>query len=147
MRCYLVPLCLLLSAAFAWTQSDGGKTKELEQFQGSWAAVSIQGIDGRLTPTEDVAETRLLVTGNKFTLSGKAYSISGDFSIDPSKTPKTIDLVLNENQVSETKLLGIYDIKGDIRKSCFSVPGRPRPTTFMHGKENYLIFEWKAQRH
>ena len=146
MRYHLVAFFLLVSAALASSQSAGEKTKELERFQGSWPAVSIKGLDGRPTSTEDVAETRLVAKGNKFTLSGKAYSISGTFTIDPRKMPKTIDTVLNENQAAETKLLGIYDIKGDIRKSCFAAPGRERPTAFMYGKENYMIFEWKAQR-
>lgn len=146
MRCHLAAVALAFSAALAWSQSGDERMKELEGFQGSWTAVSVQGLDGRPVPTEEVADTRLFVKGNKFTLSGKGYSISGAFTIDPNKSPKTIDIVMDEDKASETKLLGIYDVKDGIRKSCFAATGRERPTGFMYGKENYLIFEWKAQK-
>ena len=123
---------------------DEGVQQELARFQGDWLANFVQGADGKPAAKADVAHTRLTVEGDRFTLAGKAFSISGAFAIDATKTPKTIDVLLNGNQ--DSKLLGIYEIKGDIRRSCFALPDRERPTRFMEGIADYVIFEWKPKR-
>jgi len=50
--------------------------------------------------------------------------------------------VLKGDNGEETKLLGIYQVKGDIRKSCFAMPQQDRPSQFMTEK-GYVSFEWK----
>lgn len=130
--------CVSIIAYAAFPQGIEG---DLERFQGAWAAVSMQAEDGRPAPADEVAAMRLVVNRNKFTLTGKDYKISGTFSIDPRMMPKTIDVELDDE--SGDKLLGIYEIRGDVRRSCFAMPGRPRPMTFMYGVQDYLIFEWK----
>jgi uncharacterized protein (TIGR03067 family) len=116
--------------------------RELQQFQGSWKAVSIRQADGLPAPEEDVQNTRLVVEGSKFRLTCQDYTVSGTFAIDPARTPKAIDVVLTSEDGSQTKLLGIYEIKGDTRKSCFAPPGMERPARFSSEK-GFFGFEWK----
>jgi uncharacterized protein (TIGR03067 family) len=118
--------------------------KELEPFQGSWKAVSIQHADGRQASEGEVQNTRLVVEGNKFTLTGKDSTLSGTFTVNPTKTPKTIDVLLTAQDGRETKFLGIYQIEGGTRKSCFALPGRERPAQFSSEK-GYFGFEWRRK--
>jgi uncharacterized protein (TIGR03067 family) len=122
--------------------SEAAAKQELQQFQGSWKAVSIQQADGRQASQEEIQHTGLVVEGNRFTLTGKGYTISGTFAIDPTRTPKGIDVVLTSKDGGETRFLGIYQIKGDTRKSCFALSGKERPTQFSPEK-GYIGFEWK----
>ena len=55
---------------------------------------------------------------------------SGTFKIDPTKTPKEID-VMDESGVKNDKTkLGIYALDGDTYKYCLAPAGKPRPTEF-----------------
>lgn len=114
--------------------------KDLQQFQGSWRAISIHQADGRPATEDEIKNARLVVDGTKFTLKGKDFTINGSFTIDPTKTPKTIDVVLTGDDGTKTTFLGIYRIQGETRKSSFALEGA-RPTQFSP-KKGHLGFEW-----
>src|SRR5262245_39894559 len=103
---------------------------ELQRFQGSWKAVAIHHADGRPATKEELQNTRLVVEGTTFTLTIKDVTISGTFTISPTKRPKTIGVLLRSKDGRETKFLGIYQIQGETRKSCFALPEKARPTQF-----------------
>ncbi len=124
------------------TSSDDAAKKELQQFQGSWKAVAIQHPDGRRASEDEVQNTRLVIEGNKLTLTGSNYSISGTFSVNPTRTPKTIDVLLPAKDGGETKFLGIYQMQSDKRQSCFALSGKERPTEFS-SETGYFGFEWR----
>lgn len=124
------------------TPADDPVQQEVKQFQGSWHAVAIQHADGSPAMTEEVAATRLVVTGNRFTLINKQVNISGTFAVNATRTPKTIDVVLKTADGPDITLLGIYAVKGNVRKSCFALPGKDRPTRFMTGETGYVGFTW-----
>jgi uncharacterized protein (TIGR03067 family) len=139
--------CSLLILLAPVGAGDGARSEdiaqnELQQFQGSWTAVSIQHADGRQASKDEVQNTRLVIEGKKFTLVGKNYTISGVFTINSFKTPKTIDVVLTSKDGRAMKFLGIYEMQGDTRKSCFALPDNERPTQFSSAK-GYFGFEWK----
>jgi uncharacterized protein (TIGR03067 family) len=143
--CWSYFLILLASLGTAGAPSDAAVKKELERFQGNWQAVSIQHVDGRLATEAELRVTRLVVEGNKFTLTGKDYSITGTFTIDPTRKPRTIDVMLANSKKPEEKILGIYQMKGGTRKSCFAFPGTDRPGDFQSAGKGYLRLEWKRQ--
>jgi uncharacterized protein (TIGR03067 family) len=93
-------------------------------------------------PDNEVEQTRMTVEGKRFTLKTKDLTLKGTFTINPSETPKSIDVTLINDNGQETKLLGIYEIKGDTRKSCFALPQQDRPKQFMT-QSGYVTFEWK----
>jgi uncharacterized protein (TIGR03067 family) len=144
MSCYkLVFAVSLLSFQIDSPVNDAAK-KDLQHFQGNWRAAAVINADGRPATTEELERTRLIVDGNKFTLKGKDFVIKGQFTIDPSKSPKAIDAVLDSKEGEKpVKVLGIYRIDGETRKSCFAMPDKPRPTKFPASPEGYLQLEWK----
>jgi uncharacterized protein (TIGR03067 family) len=123
---------------------DAAAKSELQQFQGAWQAVSIQHADGKQAAQDEVQSTRLVVKGNEFTLTGKNFSISGTFTIDATKVPKEIDVVLKPQEGRATKLLGIYQVRGSTRTSCFAIPGEERPTQFS-SQEGHFGFQWRRE--
>jgi uncharacterized protein (TIGR03067 family) len=142
-RCSLLVLVVFLGVA-NWVRSDDATKKDLEQFQGTWQAIAMHS-DGQTASKEELQLTHLVVEGNRFTLTGRTFTVSGTFSIDPTKTPKGIDVVLespNQERGEAAKLLGIYELKGDKRNSCFALTETERPTKFSPAK-GYFGFEWK----
>jgi len=84
-----------------------------------------------------------VVKGNEFTLTDKGVPTSGTFTIDPTKTPKTIDFLLADSKSPKAKFLGVYEILGERRLSCFAFPMQERPRGVRPSDKGYLMFEWK----
>ncbi len=139
-RCILMVLFLIGSAVIAQPSDDAVK-KELKLFQGKWQATFAQSFDGQEQSAVEIQLTTLEVDGDKFTMKTGSLTVSGTLAIDPTKKPKTIDIYFGNNK--DNSIRGIYEIKGDTRKSCFSLPGKDRPTEFKKGKD-YQYLEWRA---
>jgi len=106
--------------------------KEKEKLQGTWKAVTVEQ---RGESKEDTDDHRLIFAGDEFTIKrGEQAVIKGKFKIDPSKSPKEIDMEITEDRKEENKgktALGIYSLDGDTLKWCASEPGAPdRPKEF-----------------
>jgi uncharacterized protein (TIGR03067 family) len=54
----------------------------------------------------------------------------GISTIDPTKTPKTIDFKPTEGADAGKTFLGIYEIGGETRRLCYAEAGRDRPAEF-----------------
>ncbi len=138
----LVAVCTLLAGA-GWGQNSKDTAKELQRFQGSWQAISVHRPDGRRASQDEVANTHLVIEGNKFRLLGKDhFVVSGTFFINPVKSPKTIDVVLTSKDGRESRFLGIYQSQGEQRKGCFALAGKERPTRFAY-ENGYFGYTWK----
>ena len=120
--------------------SDDAVKKELKLFQGKWEAVSGQNFDGKKPTDVELQLTSLEVEGDKFTMKTGSLTISGAITIDPTKKVKTIDVFLGNSK--DNVMRGIYEIKGDVRKSCFAEPGKVRPDGFRKEK-GFMILEWR----
>ncbi|MBI2808949.1 MAG: TIGR03067 domain-containing protein [Planctomycetes bacterium] len=120
---------------------DEAVKKELKRFQGKWEAVASQGFDGKSPTDVELSLTSLVIEGNKFTLKTGSITVDLYFKIDPTKKIKTID-VYGKDAPDKVLLRGIYEIKGDTRKSCFSEAGKARPDRFRKEK-GFMTLEWK----
>lgn len=144
MRCFNLLILLAPMAMAACTPSEDDVKNELLRFEGAWQAVAFQHGDGAQASEEEVKNIRLVIEGSEFKLTGKDYTISGTFTIDPTKTPKTIDVLITSKDGRATKFLGIYQIQGERRKSCFSLEAKERPTQFT-SETGYFGFVWKRK--
>ena len=55
---------------------------------------------------------------------------AGTHKFDPTKKPGQVDAVITEGEGKDSKMLGIYEMKGDTMKVCFDPVGKSRPTSF-----------------
>ena len=142
MRQAILVILFAAAAVVAQGQDDAAK-KELKLFQGKWQAIAAQSFDGKEQTEAEIQLTTLEVDGDKFTMKTGRLTISGTFSIDPTQKIKTIDAYLGNSK--DNLILGIYEIKGDTRKSCFALPGKDRPKEFRKGKD-YQYTEWRQEK-
>jgi uncharacterized protein (TIGR03067 family) len=132
-----IAFVLLTALLCAWTtvlpaaadEKDDAAKKELDNFKGVWAFVSVEQ-DGKPAPKSDEPQT-ITFEGNKFTVKvGDKVVQARTQKLDPSKKPKTVDATVTEGEGKGTTMLGIYELKGDTLKACFDPQGKKRPTEF-----------------
>jgi uncharacterized protein (TIGR03067 family) len=108
-------------------------TRDYQRLTGTFQLVS-GVIDGKPVAEDIRKETKLVTDMNKFTVSagGQAgTSGAGTFTIDPTKSPKTVDSLQATGPDKGKTVLGIYEIIDDNHKrACWAPVGRPRPTAF-----------------
>jgi uncharacterized protein (TIGR03067 family) len=114
--------------------------KETKKFQGTWTLESsVTG--GQEIPRDQLKGFLVIYEGDKHTLKfgDKVFQV-GTQKIDPSKSPKTIDVTMTEGPDKGKVMLGIYEIDGDTLKACFDPEGKKRPTEFKSapGSANFV---------
>jgi uncharacterized protein (TIGR03067 family) len=133
-RVVLLGVVLLLFAALTPGQETN---KELEALQGEWKIVSIEP---RLEPETSYTIT---IKGELWTI--KAPDILGNaaakttIKIDPSKNPKTIDLLTKIGDKERPPQLGIYKLEGNTLTVCQTRGKADRPTEFKSTDRHMLI--------
>jgi uncharacterized protein (TIGR03067 family) len=114
--------------------------KELKKFQGTWTFESSKS-GGKELPADVLKGLILTFEGDKHTVKkGDEVIQAGTQKLNPSKSPKTIDVTMTEGPNKGTVMLGIYEIDGDTLKVCFDPHGKMRPTEFRNapGSENFV---------
>ena len=114
--------------------------KEVRKFQGTWTFESSE-TGGKELPAGELKGVIVIFEGDKHTVKkGDEVIQVGTQKLDPSKSPKTIDVTLTEGPNKGAVMLGIYEIDGDTLKVCFDPQGKKRPTEFKSapGSENFV---------
>src|SRR5262245_31692279 len=141
----LAALCCAVGfAALGWSgalaDDKADVEKEAKKFQGTWTIESSM-TGGMEIPADQLKGFIVIFEGDQHTLkSGDKVFQVGTQKIDPSKSPKTIDVTMTEGPEKGTVMLGIYQIDGDTLKVCFDPTGKKRPTEFKSesGSQNFV---------
>ena len=131
-------------------QEDDFK-KELKAMAGTWRPVSAEN-NGFKVPEDGLKDTRRALDAD-----GKWTMLRGDETVlewkvktlDPTKTPKAIDIEVASGSYKGVVYLGIYELlSGDTLRICFAMPDRPvRPTEFSAGKGSVrALSEFKREK-
>jgi uncharacterized protein (TIGR03067 family) len=99
--------------------------------QGRWKTISLERggkpIASRTEPNDKMA---LLIEGDRYDWTGGDVPMGGTYTLDPTKTPKEIDLRPSSGPDQGRTLKGIYQIEGDTLKVCLAGPGEERAAQF-----------------
>jgi len=146
MRRFVVFILVGAVTAAVTAQNDSAK-EDIAKLQGTWVRVYVdadgkKSKDGKKKPGEAIT---LVIKGDKF----------GDetFKLDPTKSPKHIDLATVDDNGKPLSLPGIYELKGDELKVCFPYPFEGkfdkihrRPTAFGSKRgENEVLEVYKRR--
>jgi uncharacterized protein (TIGR03067 family) len=116
--------------------------KERKKMQGAWQVVTFE-VDGQ--KEEDAKEYKVIIKDDKYEVTRQDSVISkGTMKIDPTKKPKTMDVVVAEGDNQGQTLPGIYEVDGDTQKVCLAPPEQKRPTKFASETgTGYIYVEYK----
>jgi uncharacterized protein (TIGR03067 family) len=132
MRSSLVALLCVAGFAAPGVLADDKEDleKEVKKFQGAWTIESSE-TGGEKLPTDDLKVLIVLFEGDKHTVkNGDEVVQVGTQKLDPSQSPKAIDVTMTEGPSKGAVMLGIYEFEGDTLKVCFDPTGKKRPTEF-----------------
>jgi uncharacterized protein (TIGR03067 family) len=121
---------LLLSAALT-ASADDLNPRDLDQLQGTWTVVTME-IKGKPIPPEKNQGRVTVIDGKTFTdrSTTKVFG-KGTFTLDATRSPKTIDATFTEGFPKGRTTLAIYELEGDTLKACTTEPGaKERPSAF-----------------
>src|SRR5438094_4393556 len=132
-------LLLLSTTALIAADNQSDMTKEelirqdYERLTGTFSLVS-GVVDGKPVPEEVRKKTILVTDHDKFTVSTgdeAGTSSGGTFTIDPTRTPKTVDSLQAGGPDEGKTVLGIYEIiDANHKRACWARGRQPRPTAF-----------------
>jgi uncharacterized protein (TIGR03067 family) len=131
MRLRALILLLLVPWPLPAACSDDEAIKEeLKRHQGTWRATS-SIYDGKEGPEEIVRSITRTVDDEHVVWKRDGNSFAGTkFELDPTRDPKTIDLIPDGGKDRGERVHGIYKLEKDRLTICMAAPGKPRPEAF-----------------
>ena len=121
----LIAALFLIAAA----PPEDAVRREQSKLDGYWRMVSVE-VDGAKMPAQQVNDFSLKFKGDKFTSFRAGEKKTGTFTIDPTKKPKTLDIVLDDGPDKGKTWSLIYTLEGDRLQICGREAGKDRPTSF-----------------
>lgn len=143
-----MPRMLLLAFALTLLGSSaarGGDAKD-EKLDGTWLPSSAE-LGGKPFPEEVRKTIKLVVKGDKYTVTVGEGVDEGTVKLTPTAKPKAMDVTGTEGPNKGKTFLAIYERKGDTLRVCYDLSGKKRPTEFKTeaGTQLFLV-EYKRQK-
>jgi uncharacterized protein (TIGR03067 family) len=117
---------------------------ELKRFAGEWEMIAGE-MSGQPMP-DAMAKTMKRVVKDAettVTMGGQTY-FKAAITLDPGKTPRTIDYAMTEGPTKGKTQLGIYEWEDGVLRFIFASPGQARPTDFTTKANDGRTFSaWK----
>jgi uncharacterized protein (TIGR03067 family) len=136
-----VTLTLVLSLS---ASGDDAKTATIE---GTWLPSSAE-IGEKQFPDEVRKSIKLVVEGDKYTVTVGDKVDKGTVKLDLKAKPKALDITGTEGPNKGKTILGIYERDGDTLRICYDLSGKGRPKAFetKAGTQLFLVTYKREKR-
>src|SRR5262249_55380185 len=106
----------------------GADAKE-DSIEGTWVPSAAE-LGGK-TFLDEVRKTiRLVVEGDRYTVTVGTEPDRGTCKLDPSAKPKALDITGTDGPNKGRTILAIYERDGDTLRICYDLSGKGRPREF-----------------
>jgi uncharacterized protein (TIGR03067 family) len=122
---------MLILSAVGFVSADDAKKDDADSFKGKWSAVSMS-VNGQALPEDVIKSLKMTFDDKSYTLTtGDTTNEEGSYTVDTSKSPKTIDLDIKKGDDAGKQQLGLFKIEGSKLTFLFGLPGsNERPKSF-----------------
>ena len=139
----LICIVVAMAAPQLSVADDDDVRKELKALEGTWKAVALEA-GGKPLPKASVPEFLFIVSadGKAIGRMGKA-EYQAKLSVDPTKTPRTIDNAHETGTQKGKKQFGIYKVENGRWTVCMTAPGaaeKDRPRNFDTKNSSSVVF-------
>ncbi len=109
------------------------KQADLKKLQGTWTATTIE-YNGEKVLGNLVKELVVVVKDDRLTVKGQDPEVEkypkATLMLDPTTTPKILDVTIAAGNEKDTKFEAIYEVTDDEWKVCLKPGGKERPAKF-----------------
>lgn len=133
-------ICTVVVVFFSAAVSMGDDAKDASKaLQGTWKAISAENA-GQSFPDDLTKSITLVIKDDKYSVTVGKQPDAGTCKVDPTKSPKAMDVTGTEGPNKGKTFLAIYELKDDTLKVCYDLSGKSRPTEFktMPGTQLFL---------
>ena len=136
-------IATILFAAAAWSEDAADDHKLL---QGTWLPTAAE-LNEKPFDEATLKTMKLVIEGDKYTVTvGKSID-KGTIKIDPAAKPKTMNIVGTEGPNKGKTILAIYELTGDTLRICYDLAGKKRPTEFKTVKDTQqFLVSYKREK-
>jgi uncharacterized protein (TIGR03067 family) len=132
---FILPMIVL---ALASAGRCGDADKDRKAMEGTWLPLTADLGDKKF-PEEVLKTMKLVMAGDKYTVTVGAQTDQGTVKLDPTQKPKSMDIKGTEGPNKDKSIPAIYELTGDTLRICYGLGGQNRPTEF-NTKGNALWF-------
>jgi uncharacterized protein (TIGR03067 family) len=120
--------------------------KDAEALKGTWSMVSLT-LSGREMPEGQVSTASMVVQGDGITTTWASRDTLATFKLDPTMSPKTIDLTFSDGPLKDQIVKGIYKFDGNRFVMCRAArPEGERPGDFnSEAASGRILVVWKRK--
>ena len=133
---------LRVTTSLMSTDNQNAIEKDYALFNGVWAFDLVE-VDGAKQPDVPIETHKMIVVSAErrfIVVQGKKIT-RGVFQMDPTRTPKQIDVTATNSQGKSLTTLAIYELEGDTYKVCSSFRSNERPPEFLSKPGSKTVFE------
>jgi len=137
-------LCL---ASLSYADDKDKAAEEDKKFEGTWQVTALE-VSGNKVGSEAYETMTFVFKGKKYEQKvGDEIVEAGTQDLDPSKSPKLMDVSVTEGDAKGKKQLAIYEINGDSLKMCFAPhESKDRPLKFDSKEPGHQYLELKRKK-
>ena len=139
----IIGIMAVLAVPVLAADADDAASKELKVLQGTWKTVAVEAA-GKPLPKDGLpAFTMIIAAGGKSTGRMPKNEFQFTITIDPEKSPKTIENLHLSGDQKGKKQYGIYKLEGDTFTVCMSRAGAAegdRPKEFSTKDSTCVVF-------
>ena len=139
----LVCVCV---GAFARGEEATSAKEDGKKIQGSWKPVTAE-LGGKPYPDAVLKMMKLVLTDGKYTVTVGEQADEGMVKLDPTKTPRAMDVVGTKGPNQGKTFPAIYELTDTTLRICYDLSGKARPTEFKTKADTQLfLVEYKRQK-
>jgi uncharacterized protein (TIGR03067 family) len=122
---------MLILSAVGFLSADDAKKDDAESLKGKWSAVSMS-MNGQAVSDDFVKSLKMTFDDKTYTMTtGDTTAEEGSYTVDTSKSPKTIDLDIKTGNDAGKQQVGLFKIEANRLTFLFGLPGsKERPKSF-----------------
>jgi uncharacterized protein (TIGR03067 family) len=135
-------LSLFLTPHLMSSDNQSALEQEYLRFEGVWAFDLVE-VEGKKQPEAPFPANKMIVVAaeRRFVVIQGPKITRGVFQLDPTKTPKQIDVIVTTGDGKSFTTLSIYELEGDVYKVCASFKNGERPTELRSQPGSGTVFE------
>ncbi len=142
----VIRISALFALMFAFNALAQDTATERKALNGTWVP-TIGEIGGNPFEEKTLKAIKLVIDGEKYHVTFGEGGDRGTTKIDPTKKPKTIDIMPAEGPNKGKTIQAIYELKGDTLRVCYDLSCKSRPAEFKTKKgEQHFLATYKRAK-